>query len=175
MVLKSTSSLVRPLIDPSAALDHHPTASIILKLQSSDSDRDRDRDNGTEKVQRQRSRTLSALTPTHPSTLRQANSASPLQTITAPLAAFCMASLLFVYARTSISAAKRNAQRHRDADGGQINWRNESLRRHGALERPEEQDTVGELLRGRKEDVRAGPVPGTEDDRIRERAGKGRG
>ncbi|EHK97984.1 hypothetical protein M7I_6216 [Glarea lozoyensis 74030] len=41
--------------------------------------------------------------------------------VTAPIAAFTMAILLFVYARTSIQAAKRNAQRHREADGGQIN------------------------------------------------------
>ncbi|KAH8786088.1 hypothetical protein BGZ57DRAFT_756946, partial [Hyaloscypha finlandica] len=43
--------------------------------------------------------------------------------ITAPLAAFTMATLLFVYSRTSIQAAKRNAQKHREADGGQINCR----------------------------------------------------
>jgi hypothetical protein len=43
------------------------------------------------------------------------------------------------YARTSIQAAKRNAQKHRDADGGQISWRNETLRRHGVLQPPEEQ------------------------------------
>lgn len=47
-----------------------------------------------------------------------------------------MACLLFVYARSSIQAAKRNAQSHREADGGQISWRNESLRRHGQLEIP---------------------------------------
>ncbi|KAI9729926.1 MAG: hypothetical protein M1818_008366 [Claussenomyces sp. TS43310] len=58
------------------------------------------------------------------------------RTMTAPLAAFCMAAILFVYARTSIQAAKRNAQKHREADGGQISWRNESLRRHGVLEAP---------------------------------------
>lgn len=46
-----------------------------------------------------------------------------------------MAGLLFVYARTSIRAAKLNAQKHREADGGQISWHKESLRRHGQLER----------------------------------------
>lgn len=56
----------------------------------------------------------------------------------APVAAFTMASLLFVYTRSSIQAAKRNAQRHREADGGQIDWNNENLRRHGQLERPDE-------------------------------------
>jgi hypothetical protein len=34
-----------------------------------------------------------------------------------PLAAFTMAGLLFVYARTSIRLAKQNAQLHREADG----------------------------------------------------------
>ena len=59
-----------------------------------------------------------------------------------------MASILFVYARTSIQAAKRNAQKHREADGGQISWRNESLRRHGVLEPPEDQGAVRQLLLG---------------------------
>lgn len=63
-----------------------------------------------------------------------------------PLAAFCMAGVLFVYARTSIQAAKRNAQAHREADGGQISWRNESLRRHGVIEPPESQNSVKQLL-----------------------------
>ncbi|KAK7542596.1 uncharacterized protein J3D65DRAFT_222070 [Phyllosticta citribraziliensis] len=56
------------------------------------------------------------------------------RTFTAPLAAFTMAGLLFIYARTSIRAAKLNAQKHREADGGQINWKNESARRHGQAE-----------------------------------------
>jgi len=67
------------------------------------------------------------------------------RTITAPLAAFTMAGLLFVYSRTSIQAAKRNAQQHREADGGQISWRNESKRRHGVLEMPGKEGTVKEL------------------------------
>ncbi|TVY51320.1 hypothetical protein LCER1_G006239, partial [Lachnellula cervina] len=50
-----------------------------------------------------------------------------------------MATILFVYARLSIQAAKRNAHLHREADGGQISWHNESLRRHGKLDAPEEQ------------------------------------
>ncbi|KAJ4319588.1 hypothetical protein N0V94_003821 [Neodidymelliopsis sp. IMI 364377] len=57
------------------------------------------------------------------------------RTIMAPLAALTMAGLLFVYARTSIRAAKLNAQKHREADGGQISWHKESLRRHGQLDR----------------------------------------
>ena len=48
-----------------------------------------------------------------------------------------MASLLFVYSRSSIQAAKQNAQRHREADGGQISWNNENLRRHGQLAPPD--------------------------------------
>ena len=57
------------------------------------------------------------------------------QTIMVPLAALTMAGLLFVYARTSIRAAKLNAKKHREADGGQISWHKESLRRHGQLDR----------------------------------------
>ena len=70
--------------------------------------------------------------------------------IVAPIAAFTMAGLLYVYARSSIRAAKSNAERTRSADGGQISWRNESLRRHGALERPENQDMFKELVMGPK-------------------------
>lgn len=71
-----------------------------------------------------------------------------------------MASILFVYARTSIQAAKRNAQQHREADGGQINWHNESLRRHGKLETPEKQGTVAQLLKtvGERGDGKDGKV-----------------
>ncbi|KAF2467098.1 uncharacterized protein BDR25DRAFT_235769 [Lindgomyces ingoldianus] len=69
------------------------------------------------------------------------------RTIMAPLAAFTMAGLLFVYARTSIRAAKLNAKKHREADGGQISWHNESLRRHGQLERVEnDRNTFKEAL-----------------------------
>lgn len=55
------------------------------------------------------------------------------RTLLAPAAAFTMALLLFVYTRTSIRAAKENAQRHRNADsGGQgLDLLNESRRRHG--------------------------------------------
>ena len=87
-----------------------------------------------------------------------------------------MAALLFVYSRTSIQAAKRNAQKHREADGGQINWHNESLRRHGKLEPPEEQGTVGQLVGLAKDRGLGGKAVGAgeteEERRIRERAGK---
>ncbi|KAF2161545.1 hypothetical protein M409DRAFT_27943 [Zasmidium cellare ATCC 36951] len=55
------------------------------------------------------------------------------RTIAAPAAAFTMALILFVYTRTSIRAAKANAQRHREADtGGEgLSLLNESRRRHG--------------------------------------------
>lgn len=70
-----------------------------------------------------------------------------MQTIMAPLAALTMASILFVYARTSIRAAKLNAQKHREADGGQISWHKESLRRHGQLERLDnDRSTLKEAL-----------------------------
>lgn len=87
-----------------------------------------------------------------------------------------MATLLFVYTRTSIQAAKRNAQRHREADGGQINWHNESLRRHGKLDAPGEGSTVvGELvgtLKGNGMDGMEGEgkvVETSEERRVRER------
>lgn len=65
----------------------------------------------------------------------------------APLAAITMAGILFVYARTSIRAAKLNAQKHREADGGQISWHKESLRRHGQLERVDnDRDTLKEAF-----------------------------
>lgn len=61
------------------------------------------------------------------------------RTIVAPAAAFTMACLLFVYAGTSIRAAKANAQRHREADtGGEgLSLLNEHRRRHGMRERVE--------------------------------------
>ena len=59
-----------------------------------------------------------------------------------------MAGLLYVYSRSSIHAAKRNAERHRAADGGQISWYNESQRRHGALKRPEEPHFIKQLIGG---------------------------
>lgn len=72
-----------------------------------------------------------------------------IQTVMAPLAALTMAGLLFVYARTSIRAAKLNAQKHREADGGQISWHKESMRRHGQLERlDDDRGTFKQALMG---------------------------
>lgn len=48
-----------------------------------------------------------------------------------------MAGVLYTYSVTSIRAAKRNAQLHREADGGQLDMRRESLRRHGVLDKVE--------------------------------------
>ncbi|MCJ1255545.1 hypothetical protein MMC24_003361 [Lignoscripta atroalba] len=88
-----------------------------------------------------------------------------------------MACLLYVYARTGIQAGKRNAQRHREADGGQISWRNESLRRHGALEKPEHRGPIRQLVVGARDKVAGRPqVEGTrmtqEEELIRARKGK---
>ena len=79
------------------------------------------------------------------------NSPYTARHIAAPIIAITMASLLFVYSRSSIYAAKQNAKRHREADGGQLSWRNESARRHGALERPQEQFSFKQLL-GREDE-----------------------
>ncbi|KAF2035350.1 hypothetical protein EK21DRAFT_53994 [Setomelanomma holmii] len=94
------------------------------------------------------------------------------RTIMAPLAALTMAGLLFVYARTSIRAAKLNAQKHREADGGQISWHKESMRRHGQLERlDDDRGTFKQALlgngKGKKKDGEAegkGEVVRSEND-----------
>ena len=67
-----------------------------------------------------------------------------------------MALLLFVYARTSIRAAKANAQRHRDADSGGdgLSLLNESRRRHGLAPRFEKGgNTVTELAIEAREQI----------------------
>lgn len=101
----------------------------------------------------------------------------------APLAALTMAGLLFVYARTSIRAAKLNAQKHREADGGQISWHKESMRRHGQLERVDnDRSTLKEALqadfsRSKKEKVaqeetKVRTERSAEEDRLRKMMGK---
>lgn len=100
----------------------------------------------------------------------------------APLAALTMASLLFVYTRTSIRAAKLNAQKHREADGGQISWHKESLRRHGQLEKVEDnRGTLKEALandfrRKKKDKVDTHEAPHVErsdnDQELRKITGK---
>lgn len=100
-----------------------------------------------------------------------------------------MACILFVYARTSIHAAKLNAQRHREADGGQINWRNESMRRHGQLEKLDERRLIKDAFLGdkgastiasnventtRKVQAKDEPAKALEDFKRRQRAGLAR-
>lgn len=78
----------------------------------------------------------------------------------APAAAFTMALLLFVYTRTSIRAAKANAQRHRDVDSGGegLSLLNEHRRRHGMAKKVEGDSggTVVELEREIMGGVRKG-------------------
>ena len=40
---------------------------------------------------------------------------------------------------------------HREADGGQISWQNESRRRHGSLKKPDEQWSFRDLVTHPKE------------------------
>ncbi|KAF4551772.1 Hypothetical protein D9617_12g036620 [Elsinoe fawcettii] len=107
--------------------------------------------------------------------------------IVAPAAAFTMACILFVYARTSIRAAKENAQRHRQADsGGQgLDLLNESRRRHGRIERIEEGGTVKQLAKGAKEQLIGSKAknaglgseegkPGTREDELKLKAAMGK-
>ena len=61
-----------------------------------------------------------------------------------------MAGLLYTYSVTSIRAAKLNAQRHREADGGQVDMRKESLRRHGMLEKVQGTRDLDLLMEARK-------------------------
>lgn len=72
------------------------------------------------------------------------------RTSTTAIVAFTTTGLLFIYSRTSIRSAKRDAARHRAADGGQFSWRNESLRKHGALDRPEGPTLMGALFSSSK-------------------------
>ncbi|KAF2155574.1 hypothetical protein K461DRAFT_77124 [Myriangium duriaei CBS 260.36] len=98
--------------------------------------------------------------------------------IVAPAAAFTMACLLFVYTRTSIRAAKTNAQRHRDADSGGegLNLLAESRRRHGLSDKVEHGGTVrqlGEQLVGKKGKTERGKVEGDEaEEKLRAAMGR---
>ncbi|KIW85821.1 hypothetical protein Z517_01213 [Fonsecaea pedrosoi CBS 271.37] len=73
--------------------------------------------------------------------------------MTAPIAAVVMAGLLYTYAVTSIRAAKRNAKLHREADGGQLDMRRESLRRHGMMD-PVQGTSGYELFRDARADAK---------------------
>lgn len=94
-----------------------------------------------------------------------------------------MAGLLFVYARTSIRAAKLNAQKHREADGGQISWHKESMRRHGRLERVDnDRSTLKEALQAdfsrpkkekvAQEETKVRTERSAEEERLRKMMGK---
>ena len=72
--------------------------------------------------------------------------------LTTVIGAFTVIALFFAYSRSSVQAAKRDAARHRAADGGQISWRNESLRRHGVMDRPESPNALGALFPGKERD-----------------------
>ncbi|RMZ79268.1 hypothetical protein DV737_g3483, partial [Chaetothyriales sp. CBS 132003] len=74
------------------------------------------------------------------------------RSLTAPIAAAVMAGLLFTYTITSIRAAKRNAKLHREADGGQVDMRKESLRQHGLGDKVPGTTTY-ELFRDSRKDV----------------------
>ncbi|KAJ9607716.1 hypothetical protein H2200_007794 [Cladophialophora chaetospira] len=76
------------------------------------------------------------------------------RTVTAPIAAIIMAGLLYTYSVTSIRAAKRNAQLHREADGGQLDMRKESLRRHGVLD-PVQGTSGLDLFKNARADAKA--------------------
>ena len=87
-----------------------------------------------------------------PPVLKPRGSVFNARTVTAPIAAIVMAGLLYTYSVTSIRAAKRNAKLHREADGGQLDMRRESLRRHGVLEKVEGTTGVALFRDSRKED-----------------------
>lgn len=76
--------------------------------------------------------------------------------LTTAVGAVTVIALFLVYSRHATQAAKRDAARHRAADGGQISWRNESLRRHGVMDRPEGPNALGALFLSAKKDEKAG-------------------
>ncbi|KAK3061549.1 hypothetical protein LTS18_005953 [Coniosporium uncinatum] len=100
-------------------------------------------------------------TPRGPDGLMESSRPTPVRrtinarTLTMPLAAITMAGLLFFYSRTSIRAAKLNAQKHREADGGQISWRNESARRHGMMENVNSKGLLQEALMAERKKAEA--------------------
>jgi hypothetical protein len=66
----------------------------------------------------------------------------------APMVAFTMAALLFVYTRTSIRAAKISAQRHREAGGSHIDWGREDRNRRGQLDEVDQKTVLKEAILG---------------------------
>ena len=78
----------------------------------------------------------------------------PRHLVFAPLSAILLGSIFYVYSRTTVAAAKENARRAREADGGSISWRREGMRRHGTLQKYEEKSLWNQLTgRGTEEKV----------------------
>ncbi|KAH0293864.1 hypothetical protein M436DRAFT_71465 [Aureobasidium namibiae CBS 147.97] len=91
------------------------------------------------------------------------------RTIVAPAAAFTMACLLFVYTRTSIRAAKANAQRHRDADSGGegLDLLAESRRRHGRAEKVDQSGgTLSDIVHGAREQFLGPKKPAAKPEKL---------
>jgi phosphate/sulfate permease len=101
---------------------------------------------------------------------RQINS----RTVVAPVAAFTMACILFVYARVSIRAAKENAQRHRDVDSGGegLSLLNEHRRRHGGQRAVEKE---GGTVRQLASEVKGQVFGKKEEDAEAEELARGKG
>jgi hypothetical protein len=94
------------------------------------------------------------------------------RTTMAPAAAFTMACILFVYTRTSIRAAKANAQKHRDADSGGegLDLLAESRRRHGRADKLDQgAGTLSELLHGAREQF-LGPAQSKPPEKLKGRS-----
>lgn len=53
------------------------------------------------------------------------------RTLTAPIAAFTMACIVFAYTRSSIHSAKMSVSERRRQDGGAVDLRREGLRQRG--------------------------------------------
>ena len=66
----------------------------------------------------------------------------------APLAAFTMAGIVFLYTRSSIKAAKLSVQQNREQGGGKVNWRVESMRNHGQISKTDDYAAMKEAVLG---------------------------
>lgn len=75
--------------------------------------------------------------------------------LTTAVGAVTVIALFFVYSRRATQVAKRDAARYRAIDGGQLSWRNESLRRHGVMKPPETPSMLGALFASTKQDEKA--------------------
>lgn len=75
--------------------------------------------------------------------------------LTTAVGAVTVIALFFVYSRRATQVAKRDAARYRAIDGGQLSWRNESLRRHGVMKPPETPSMLVALFASTKQDEKA--------------------